>query len=152
MSSEIKFVQDQEQEMFFKWIKPRRATAHSAGYDFFAPFPICIPPHGEFTVNTHIKAKMPDNVVLMMYPRSGLGFKYGVRLANTVGVIDSDYYSDVPGKGVIKVKLVNPSDDIINIEEGKAYCQGIFMPFFTTDDDDATGDRDGDGFGSTDKK
>ena len=148
----IKFVQDAEQEMFFSWIKPRRATAHSAGYDFFAPYPLCVPAHGELTVNTHVKAMMPENVVLMMYPRSGLGFKYGVRLANTVGVIDSDYYSDVPGKGVIKVKLCNPGDADINIEEGKAYCQGIFTVFFTTEDDDATGDRDGDGFGSTDNK
>lgn len=148
----IEFVQDAEQEMFFKWIKPKRATAHSAGYDFFAPYGFVIPARDSITINTHIKAKMPDNVVLMMYPRSGLGFKHGVHLANTVGVIDSDYYSDEPGKGCIHVKLCNPTDQDILIEEGKAYCQGIFTPFFTTEDDDAKGDRNGEGFGSTDKK
>ena len=150
-NEKICFVQDAEQEMFFKWIKPKRSTANSAGYDFFAPYTFSIPAHGSITVNTHTKVKMPKNIVFMMYPRSGLGFKHGIHLANTVGVIDSDYHSDVPGKGVINVKLCNPTDEDILIEEGKAYCQGIFTVFFTTDDDDATGDRNGEGFGSTDK-
>lgn len=149
--STIKFVEDQEAELFYKWIKPRRSTKHSAGYDFFAPYTFVIPPRGSVTINTHTKAIMPENVVLMMFPRSGLGFKHGIHLANTVGVIDADYYSDVPGKGCINVKLCNPTDEEILIEEGKAYCQGVFMPFFTTDDDDAKGARNGEGFGSTDK-
>ena len=152
MKIDIYFVKEQEQEMFYKWKKPQRSTANSAGYDFFAPYPFSIPAHGSITINTHTKAHMPPRLVLLIVPRSGLGFKYGVHLANTVGVIDSDYFSDAPGKGVINVKLINPTDEDILIEEGKAYCQGIFMPFYTTDDDDASGDRNGEGFGSTDKK
>ena len=148
---DIRFVQDSEQEMFFNWIKPKRSTAHSAGYDFFAPYAFVIPARDSITINTHTKAIMPDNIVLMMYPRSGLGFKHRVSLANTVGVIDSDYYSDAPGKGCIHVKLYNPTDTDIKIEEGKAYCQGIFTQFFTTEGDDADGERNGEGFGSTDK-
>jgi len=151
MKNGIRFVQDAEQEMWYKWIAPKRSTKNSAGYDFFAPYQFSIPAHGSIVINTHTKAVMPPNVVLMLYPRSGLGFKYGVGLANTVGVIDSDYYSDDPGKGVIHVKLCNPTDDDILIEEGKAYCQGIFTQFLVTDDDAASGDRNGNGFGSTDR-
>ena len=70
---------------------PRRATAKSAGYDFFAPDDITLEPGQTITVATGIRALMPDDWCLLIYPRSGLGFKYKLRLNNTVGIIDADY-------------------------------------------------------------
>ena len=70
---------------------PRRATAGSAGYDFICPAEIVLPAGGEVLVATGIRADMEPDWVLMLFPRSGLGFKHGIRLCNTVGVIDSDY-------------------------------------------------------------
>ena len=91
--------------------------------------------------------------MLTCYPRSGLGFKYGVSLANTVGIIDSDYYY-ADNEGHIWVKLVNQSiisEECIVIPKGTAFMQGIFLPYGVTEDDNVTEQRTG-GFGSTDKK
>lgn len=133
---------------------PRRSTTGSAGYDFFlnGGSPVELLPGESVVIDTHVKIKLRDDLCLMIYPRSGHGFKYGIRLANTVGVIDSDYYSDEPGKGVIKIKLVNGGNDTVHIKSGDAVAQGIITHFFTTDDDDASGERNGEGFGSTDRK
>ena len=74
---------------------PKRATDGSAGYDFFSPFDVYMPTNGyrsTFKFPTGIRVKMPKNVVLLLFPRSSLGFKYRLQLDNTIGVIDSDYY------------------------------------------------------------
>ena len=93
---------------------------------------------------------MEENYVLKLYPRSGLGFKYYTRIANTIGVIDSDYYfSD--NEGHIFVKLRNEGDKDLNIKQGEAFCQMIFMPFLLVDGDDfENGNNRNGGFGSTD--
>ena len=148
--NEIRFVNAYASDA---WIKPKRATRGSAGYDFFATETVVIPAKGDVVIDTGTKVKMPEGVFFAIYPRSGLGFKHRIQLANTVGVIDSDYYSEEPGKGVIKAKLYNPTDHDVVIEAGKAYCQGIFQPYLLTSDDDSDGisrNRNGDGFGSTD--
>ena len=136
----------------FVYKLPKRATSGSAGYDFFANCNFEIPAHGSVLLDTGVKVKMEPGWFLMLVPRSGLGFKYRVSLWNTVGIIDSDYYSDEPHMGVIKAKLYNPSDSTVTIEKGKAYMQGIFVPFGIIQDDNVTTDRNGEGFGSTDKR
>ena len=84
----------------------------------------------------------------MLYPRSGLGFKYIERFANSTGVIDSDYaYADNEGHIHCKVKF----GTYVRLEAGKAFMQGVLVPFGITVDDDADGVRLG-GFGSTDTK
>ena len=89
--------------------------------------------------------------MLMAFPRSGLGFKYRLQLDNTVGIIDSDYYySDNEGHIFLKVTNDSKTVKMCDIEKGKAFAQGIFLPYGITEDDDATGIRNG-GFGSTDK-
>ncbi len=129
---------------------PKRATSGSAGYDFFAPCDIIFKPGETKKIETGIRAKMADGYVLMLFPRSGLGFKYRFMLDNTVGIIDSDYYySD--NEGHIMTKLTNHSDKEIIINKGTGFIQGVFVPFGITEDDDATGVRNG-GFGSTTKK
>jgi len=127
---------------------PRRATAHSAGYDFFTPAEIFLPPRGSAVVKTGIRALMKEGWVLLIYPRSGLGFKLGIRLANTVGVIDGDYAA-APNEGHFMIKLTNPSDQSVTLQAGTAIAQGVFTPYGITEDDCQTAERKG-GFGSTD--
>ena len=129
-------------------ILPRRATAKSAGYDFYAPRAFTLDPRQTITVATGIRALMPDDWCLLIYPRSGLGFKYKLRLDNTVGVIDADY-SDSANEGHIFVKLTNESDKTLQIAAGDAFAQGIFTRYLLTENDDATDKRRG-GLGSTD--
>lgn len=126
---------------------PRRATIGSAGYDFFAPFDFTIVPSCEIRFSTGIRMELDEDKFLACYPRSGLGFKYHIRLANTVGVIDADYfYAD--NEGHIGIKLRNEGDQILHIKQGDAFMQGVITQYFVTDDDEATGQRTG-GFGST---
>ena len=138
---------------FYELLKlPKRATKGSAGYDFYAPFDIILAPGETIKVPTGIRAKMEDNYVLKLYPRSGLGFKYRLQLNNTVGIIDSDYYySD--NEGHIFAKITNDSNEnkTVEIKQGTGFMQGIFVEYGITIDDDATETRNG-GFGSTTKK
>ena len=131
---------------------PSRATKGSAGYDCYAPFNITLQPGEEIKVPTGIRSYMQNGEVLIAVPRSGLGFKYYCRLANTVGVIDQDYYFG-DNEGHIYVKLRNEGDKPMTIKELDGMCQLIFMPFLLADGDSFdTGETRNGGFGSTDRK
>lgn len=133
-------------------VLPKRATKSSAGYDFFAPFDFTLKAGESIKVPTGIRCKMDDDVVLFIVPRSSLGFKYRLQLDNTIGVIDSDYYySD--NQGHIFVKITNDSrlDKTLTVKKGEAFCQGIFVKYYLTVDDDTTTIRNG-GLGSTNAK
>lgn len=166
---ELKHLNEEQRCNFIKVIwdnikLPKRSTIGSAGYDFYAPQLINISKHNSIIiptgikvhleVNTKIKSVLGDDMglALIIIPRSGLGFKYGLSLSNTLGLIDSDYINS-DNEGHILIKLVNDSDindkEII-IEKDKAFAQGVIVPYFTTDDDNTTEERNG-GFGSTDK-
>lgn len=129
---------------------PKRATKYSAGYDFFAPTDVTFEAGQTVTIATGIRAIMPEEYFLMIVPRSGLGFKYKLRLNNTVGIIDADYVNS-PNEGHIFVRMTNESDKRLEIKKGEAFAQGIILAYFTTSDDDTTDERQG-GLGSTDKK
>lgn len=133
-------------------ILPKRGTKKSAGYDFFAPFDIHLEPYGNIIVPTGICAQMEDDEMLLIVPRSGLGFKYSLRLANTIGVIDADYYGNPKNGGHIMVKMRNEGNKPLDIKAGDGFCQGIFMKYLLVDDDNFSSgsDRNG-GFGSTTK-
>lgn len=135
-------------EGYCKIALPQRATVGSAGYDFYAPCDITIHAGSEVLIPTGIRAKISNGWVLCLFPRSGLGFKYGISLKNTVGIIDSDYYF-AKNQGHIMVKLQNHSNEEVLIKCGKAFAQGIFVPFGITEDDSCDTEREG-GFGSTD--
>lgn len=128
---------------------PKRATTGSAGYDFYTPFSFTLIPGETMKIPTGIRCKMENGWVLQCYPRSGLGFKYQASLANTVGIIDEDYYYS-SNEGHIMIKMVNRGNQSFNVKSGKGFCQGIFIPFGITIDDNCKDVRDG-GFGSTDK-
>ena len=133
-----------------KILMPKRATADSAGYDFFAVNDFTLSPNQTIKVATGIRVKIENGWVLKIYPRSSLGFKYRLRLDNTVGIIDSDYYY-AENQGHIFIKITNCGDKPLTVESGKAFAQGVFVEYGITIDDDADGVRTG-GFGSTDKK
>lgn len=128
---------------------PRRSTAGSAGYDFVIPFDCVLEPGESALIPTGIRAKIEPGWVLMLYPRSGLGFKYRMQLDNTTGVIDSDYYN-ADNYGHIMAKITNDSRDekVLKLTAGDRFMQGIFSPYGITHDDTATNNRTG-GFGST---
>jgi len=142
---------DKVQEIYDNIQLPKRATAGSAGYDFFAPIDITLKPNETIKIPTGIRVKIEDGWVLKCYPRSGLGFKYRMQLNNTVGIIDADYYNS-SNEGHIFTKITNASNEgkTIEIKAGQGFMQGIFVEFGITFDDDTTALRDG-GFGSTTK-
>lgn len=126
---------------------PERATSGSAGYDFFLPCGISLGAGESMTIPTGVHARINDGWVLNIYPRSGLGFKFRMRLDNTVGIIDADYYYS-GNEGHIMIKFTNCGEKTLSLEAGKGFAQGIFLPFGITEDDDASAVRNG-GFGST---
>lgn len=130
---------------------PRRSTSGSAGYDFFAPAGFALAPGETLLLPTGVRARIDEGWVLMLYPRSGLGFKYRLQLNNTVGIIDADYFGAL-NEGHIMLKLTNASNEgrTLVVQPGQAVAQGVFVPFGITVDDDATAVRTG-GFGSTDQ-
>lgn len=128
---------------------PRRATAGSAGYDFFSPLPFVLKPGETIKIPTGIRVSMEADYVLLCFPRSGLGFKFRLQLNNTVGIIDSDYYNS-DNEGHIFIKITNDSNEgkTLSLPSGSGFAQGIFMQYGITEDDAATETRNG-GFGST---
>lgn len=130
---------------------PTRATAGSAGYDFFFPFPLAnIPCEHSIIIPTGIKCKMDDGWVLGLFPKSRLGNSYRVRLDDTVAIIDSDYYNCEINEGHILVKITNHDGNHrdLMISHNASYCQGIFFQYGLAKGDNVTNKRIG-GFGNT---
>ena len=144
---------DEEIKEIYKNIAlPQRATAGSAGYDFYAPADFSIAPGESIKIPTGIRVEMDQEWVMKCYPRSGLGFKYRLQLNNTVGIIDSDYfYSDNEGHMFAKLTNDGREGKTVELAKGTGFMQGIFVEYGITVDDDATGIRNG-GFGSTTNK
>ena len=126
---------------------PRRATRGSAGYDFTCPAEVTLAPGAQAIVPTGIRVRIEPGWVLLNVPRSSLGRRHGIRLANTVGVIDSDYYG-ADNEGHILVMLVNGGDHEVTLHPGERFYQGIFVPFGLAEEEAVTEGRTG-GFGST---
>lgn len=128
---------------------PGRATRGSAGYDFFAPFSFSLKPGETIKIPTGIRVKMDDDWVFTLYPRSGLGFKYRLQMNNTVGIIDSDYFGS-DNEGHIFIKMTNATNEgkTIEVPQGTAFAQGIFLEYGITVDDEVSHVRNG-GLGST---
>ena len=129
---------------------PERSSVGSAGYDIHTPFAFTLKPGEDIKVPTGLKCRMKDGWFLMAVPRSGLGFKYYTRLANTVGIIDASYYNNEGNEGHMFVKIRNEGDKDVVVEKFDRICQMIFVPFGITEDDDVSAERTG-GFGSSGK-
>ena len=120
------------------------------GFDIRTPFSFTLKPGEVIKIPTGIKCRMNTEYVLMIYPRSGLGFKYQCNLVNGTGIIDCDFINS-DNEGHIFIKLVNHGDKEFSITSNAAIAQGIFLEYGITEDDHVEATRNG-GFGSTDKK
>ena len=129
---------------------PERGTALSAGYDIFSPFDFHLKPEEDIKIPTGICSYMLEDEALFAYPRSGQGFKFFVRLANTIGIIDADYYSNPSNDGNIGLALFNQSNEPVELKAGERVAQGIFVPFLVADNGNTDNVRQG-GTGSTNK-
>ena len=133
---------------------PIRKTKYSAGYDIEAAEDTVIPSlkkgMNPTLVKTGLKAYMQDDEMLLLYNRSSNPKKKGLILANSIGVIDKDYYGNPDNDGHIMFAFYNIKDEDVEIKKGDCIGQGIFQKYLVTDDDIATGERLG-GFGSTSK-
>lgn len=150
----VKGLSDKDLKEWYDAIKlPRQATAGSAGMDFYMPFNLGFESGSKWKIATGIRWVTADDEsdrVLLIMPRSGLGFKYGIRLSNTVGVIDSDY-CDADNEGHIQISLENPSDRSIPLKQGTPFAQGIIVRYEVPEGAASDDARKG-GFGSTDGK
>lgn len=130
---------------------PTRGSKISAGYDFYSPIDIVIQPHSKVCIWSDVKAYMQEGEVLLLYVRSSIGIKRGLRLSNGTGVIDADYYSNSDNDGNIGIALHNYTNEPVTISKGERICQGIFIPFLVADNGNTDKERVG-GIGSTGTK
>ena len=136
---------------------PTRGSAYAAGYDLYAnivhPFEdnciVEIQPGETQKVGTGIALEIPDGYFGAVFARSGLAAKQGLRPANCVGVIDSDY------RGEILVAIHNDSDTVQTIQNGDRVAQLVILPYLNIEFEETTElsdtDRGAGGFGSTDR-
>ncbi len=107
---------------------PKRATKDSAGYDLYAlpDAPVTIVPGDICKIPTGIAAAPSrHDVALCIFPRSGLSTKYGITLANSVGLVDSDY------RGELIVPLINHGTEPFTVEPGMRIAQLVVLPILT---------------------
>lgn len=134
---------------------PVRSTKNSAGYDVEAAedcvIPAFKPGQKPTLVKTGIKAYMESDEVLILANRSSNPGKKGLILANSIGVVDSDYYGNSDNDGHIMYAFFNFKAEDVEIKKGDRIGQAIFQKYLVTDDDIAQGERTG-GFGSTNKQ
>ncbi|MCI8519314.1 MAG: dUTP diphosphatase [Clostridia bacterium] len=133
---------------------PIRKTKCSAGYDIEAAEDTVVPAFKKgmapTLIKTGLKAYMQEDEYLKLCNRSSNPKKKGLVLANSIGVVDADYYGNPDNDGHIMFSFFNIKEEDIIIKKGEAIGQGIFEKFLTIDGDKALGERLG-GFGSTNK-
>lgn len=129
---------------------PTKGSEYAAGMDLYSYIPeetLYIPAGATCKIGTGIAAEIPEGCFGAIFARSGLATKRGLRPANCVGVVDSDY------RGEIIVALHNDSDKRQAIHNGERIAQMVIMPYVSvninsvkelSDTDRGTG-----GFGST---
>ena len=133
---------------------PIRKTKYSAGYDIEAAEDTIVPSFKKGAnptlIKTGLKAYMKDDEYLMLCNRSSNPKKKGLVMANSVGIIDKDYYENPDNDGHFMFSFYNIKEEDIEIKKGEAIGQAIFQKYLVTDNDEAEGERIG-GFGSTSK-
>lgn len=131
---------------------PKRSTKNSAGYDIEAAEDVIIPAYKPgikpTLIPTGLKAYCEPDEWFMLANRSS-GPKKGFIMANSIGIIDSDYYGNETNDGHFYFQYFNFQDHDIEVKKGDVIGQVIFQKFLITDNDEAEGVRTG-GFGSTD--
>ncbi|NLW52885.1 MAG: dUTP diphosphatase [Tissierellia bacterium] len=104
---------------------PQYATEGSAGFDLFCnnESPIIANPNEVVKVPTGLKMEIPKGYFGAIYPRSSAGIKSRIKLANTTGIIDSDY------RGEVVLFLVNEGDTPLEISKGDRLAQMVIQPY-----------------------
>lgn len=132
---------------------PVRKTKYSAGYDVEAAEDVVIPSYKPgikpTLIPTGLKAYCQNDEWYMLVNRSS-GPKKGFVMANSIGVIDADYYGNESNDGHFYFQYFNFQDHDIEVKKGDIIGQVIFQKYLITDNDNAEGERTG-GFGSTNK-
>lgn len=167
-----RFAEDAEMLM------PKRGTAASAGYDFVVAEDIIVPSYLDMfnqwrnnyrnytleemasmtkatkakptLVSTGVKCYLPKHMYLELSVRSSTPLKHWLIMANSIGIIDADYYNNPDNEGEIFFQMINLSPFPIQLRKGDKIGQGILKVYHTVENDNAEGDRLG-GFGSTTK-
>lgn len=127
---------------------PTRATAKSAGHDFFLKEDVTIKPGKAVFQYTDVKCRLNRDEVLLLFVRSSIGIKQQLMLANGTGVIDADYYGNADNDGNIGLTLYNYGTEAVTLKEGTRIMQGVVVDYRISENDAAYGNRSG-GFGST---
>ena len=131
---------------------PKRSTKNSAGYDVRSIEEGIIKPGASMVFKTGLKVAMNSDEVVYIYSRSSFAYKYDVCLANSVGVIDSDYYNNPDNEGHFQIKLINHGSKELEIKIGDRIGQCVFMKYLTVDDEGEIKTERKGGLGSTGKK
>ena len=129
-------------------IIPTRATADSAGYDFYANKDVEILPFTTLLIPTGIKALLPERKYLQMCLRSSVAIKRTLIMPNSPAIIDRDYYDNPDNEGEIFIPVLNLSAMPVKIDKGQRIAQGIILEYFCVNNDNVTTSRTG-GLGST---
>lgn len=118
-------MKDKKLKMVSEYKLPEYKTAGAAGFDLFCnnEQPIIARPNEVVKVPTGIKMQIPEGYFGAIYPRSSSGIKSRIKLANTVGVIDSDY------RGEVVLFLVNEGDQDLEIQKGDRLAQMVIQPY-----------------------
>ena len=127
---------------------PKRGTKYAAGYDFYSPIDVVVEPHSKQIIFSNVKADMNEDEFLMLVPRSSMG-KKDISIANTVGIIDKDYYSNPTNDGNIGIFIKNNGDQPFEIKKGDRLVQAVFLKYLTTDDDNVDDRVRQGGYGTT---
>jgi dUTP pyrophosphatase len=132
---------------------PKRKTTSSAGYDLAVVKGDMILPGETVHFATDVKVYMQPDELFIINVRSSIGFNKKLRLVNTQGWIDADFYSNVDNDGNIGIGLFNPTSRPVVIADGERVAQGIFVNYLVKDNDeqDIKSKRIG-GIGSTGRK
>ena len=141
-----------DKKLYDEYKKPIRKTKLSAGYDFMAIEDIVINPGEIVKIPTGIKAVFPEDETLLLFVRGSVGYHWNVRMCNQVAIIDSDFYNNVGNEGHMWFALQNEGDKTFIIKKGESFGQGIFVKYFTVDDENKIENVRKGGFGSTDER
>lgn len=108
-------------------IIPTQGSLYAAGYDLYSTETVTIRPHETVMIDTGWAMEIPNGFFGAIFARSGLATKQGLRPANCVGVIDSDY------RGPVKVALHNDTDEGRYVNEGDRIAQLVILEYYLTD-------------------
>lgn len=128
---------------------PQRKTKHAVGYDIATPIAVELPPQTIVKIHTGIKAYFEQDEVMYMYPRSSLGIKQDITLANSVAVFECDYYNNPQNEGEIIIALRNNGTETKTLPAGERIAQCVFQKILLADTEVVPTQKRLGGIGST---